>query len=136
MNFAQFATPAVLLLILAASGMLIFQDWRLVVASFALQYLGVVILVGNSWPLSLAVIKLVVGWMAAIALGTTQVGQNLPAEQRGISAHRVLRLLAVGLVTILCYSISSSVIWVISSLNLRARGSLLPCRAGVSALTV
>ena len=108
--FHQLAPIAVILLILTSTGMLFFRDWRLVLAFFAIQYIGVLILVGNSLPFGLAGIKLVVGWMAAVALGTTQVGQNSLVEEQGQYTNRIFRLLAVSLIIILCYSISPKVI--------------------------
>ncbi|MEJ2446601.1 MAG: hypothetical protein P8Y37_01460 [Anaerolineales bacterium] len=50
---------------------------RWMIGLLALQYVGVFGLVGVSWPLEIAVVKLVAGWMAAAVLFLTY--QNVPA---------------------------------------------------------
>ena len=65
------------LLFICGTGILITPSRRWMTGLLALQYVGVFLLVGVSWPLELAVVKLVAGWMAAAVLFLTY--QNLPA---------------------------------------------------------
>jgi hypothetical protein len=125
LNLEILATPAFVFLVVASLGILISQDWRWVIAFFAVQYLGVLILVGLSWPFGLAGIKLVVGWMAGAALGATQIGQKRALLGKSWPASRVFRLLAAGLAILLIYSISPQVVTWVPGLNLSvARGGL------------
>ncbi len=67
----------VALLFICGSGILIVPSRRLMTGLLALQYIGVFLLVSVSWPLEIAVVKLVAGWMASAVLFLTY--QNLPA---------------------------------------------------------
>ena len=80
MFFQSLATPAFVLLLVAAVVVLILRDWRLVLAALAVQYIGVFVLTAGAWPVSLAIIKLVVGWMATAALGLTQLSNKETVE--------------------------------------------------------
>jgi len=60
---------AVLLVGLTAIFILINRDWRYGIAALALQYIGVFLLVNASWPIEMAVAKMVAGWMAGAILG-------------------------------------------------------------------
>jgi hypothetical protein len=106
----QLASYAYILLFITSTGMLLFRDWRMVIALYAIQYIGVLILLGNSWPFGLAGITLVVGWMTAVALGTTQIGQNSLIDEHGQFTNRIFRLLAASLIIILNYSVAPKVI--------------------------
>jgi hypothetical protein len=60
---------AVILVSLTAIFILISHDWRNCIAALALQYIGVFLLVNASWPLEIAIVKLMAGWMAGVILG-------------------------------------------------------------------
>lgn len=64
------------LLFVCGAGILIAPSRRWMTGLLALQYAGVFGLVGVSWPMEIAVVKLVAGWMAAAVLFLTY--QNLP----------------------------------------------------------
>ncbi len=125
MTLQALAMPAFIFLVITSLGVLISRDWRLVIAFFAAQYLGVLVLVAVSWPFGLAVIKLVVGWMAGAALGTTQIGQKRAMLGKSWPASRVFRLLTAALAVLLIYSISPGVVSWIPGLSLPVvRGGL------------
>jgi hypothetical protein len=65
----------VVLLFLSGGGILLVTSRRLMTGLLALQYIGVFLLVSVSWPLEIAVVKLVAGWMASAVLFLTY--QNL-----------------------------------------------------------
>jgi hypothetical protein len=67
-----------LLLLLSAVALLMSRDWRWVLGALGLQYFLAFLLVTSSWPLELAAVKLVAGWMASAILGLTRM--NLAAE--------------------------------------------------------
>ena len=125
MKLEMLATPALIFLVLTSLGVLLSQDWRLVIAFFTAQYLGVLILVALSWPFGLACIKLVVGWMAGAALGATQMGQKRVVSGRSWPSSRVFRLLAAVLAILLIYTIAPEVAGWVPGLSLTvARGGL------------
>ena len=49
-------------------------DWRFRLGLLAVQYLGAFFIITLSWPLSMAVSKLIAGWMAAAVLGMALIG--------------------------------------------------------------
>lgn len=66
----------VTLLFVCGTGMLLVQSRRWMTGLLAIQYIGVFSLVSISWPLEIAVVKLVAGWMAAAVLFLTY--ENIP----------------------------------------------------------
>ncbi len=99
-------SAAVGLIILSAIAILTVREWRWAVAALAVQYIGVVILVSQQWPVGVAVTKMVVGWMSGAALGITMLGQTLPDEERSWPSSTVFRLLAAGMVLMIVFSVS------------------------------
>lgn len=74
----------VLLLILATALILLMnRDWRWVLAALGLQYFLTFLLITPSWPLELAAVKLVAGWMAAAVLGLTRLNLEEPLKENG-----------------------------------------------------
>jgi len=71
---------AVILVSLAAIFILVSHDWRYCIAALAVQYIGVFLLVYASWPLELAVTKMVAGWMAGAILGMAMT--SLPVDHQ------------------------------------------------------
>lgn len=132
--FLSLAMPAFILLMITAIGILVSRDWRAIIGFFAAQYIGVLILVGLSWPFGLAIIKLIVGWMACVVLGMTQTGhkQVIPSE-RYWPANRVFRILTAVLAMIILFTLTPPVnswlpganIWIIrGGITLIAMGLL------------
>ncbi|MCL5428595.1 MAG: hypothetical protein M1347_02170 [Chloroflexi bacterium] len=76
----------VLLFLLGTSlTLLTHQDWRWVLAALGLQYFFAFLLILPSWPLELAAVKLVSGWMSGAVLGLTRLNiikAPSDAEQR------------------------------------------------------
>ena len=61
-----------ILLIGASVSVLIARDWRRLILFLSVQYLGVFILTLQHWPLGMATVKIVAGWMSAAILGITR----------------------------------------------------------------
>ncbi len=101
------STLAFLLIVITAMVILIFRDWRINTAALALQYLAVFYLVTLSWPIGLAIVKLIVGWMATAAIGLTclrQMEEDTPIESTSSLFFRAL----AGLMIILVMFVISS----------------------------
>lgn len=96
-----FGLLLILFLLGTAVTLLVSTDWRWSVASLGLQYLGAFLLVIGSWPLELAAVKLVAGWMAGALLGYTQlVGPLTAGRPRRARSEITFRALAAGLVVL------------------------------------
>jgi len=89
----------VFLLMVTSVGLLLSREWRWSIALLAAQYFAAFWLVFLHWPITMAAAKLVTGWMAAAALGMTQI--NLKDAQLVEAAWpqgRTFRLFSAGLV--------------------------------------
>jgi len=64
---------AVILILLAASGLLLSSDWRRSMGLLAVIYLSAFWLVTSHWPVGMASVKLVTGWMVTATLGMTSL---------------------------------------------------------------
>lgn len=62
------STVAYILIVLAAMVILIFGDWRITAGALGVQYLAAFVLVTLSWPIGMAVVKLIAGWMATAVI--------------------------------------------------------------------
>jgi len=67
------STSAVIIILVASTGLLVSWDWRWSLALCAGQYLAAFWLVSLHWPVGLAAVKLVSGWMGIAALGLTRL---------------------------------------------------------------
>jgi hypothetical protein len=114
---------AVILVSLTSLGLLISWDWRFGIAWLALQYLGVFLLVSPSWPVELAVTKMVAGWMAGAVLGAAITSSPDRAAKKASTgvAELVFRLLSAGVVALVLVSIvPDSAAWFLQ-INLASR---------------
>lgn len=98
-----FAWIAVALILLTASGLLIVRDWRWSIILLAVQFLGMFILTLQHWPVGMASVKLVAGWMSAAILGMTRSSYASELlEEPGIWPQgRLFRLFAAGIVLLI-----------------------------------
>jgi hypothetical protein len=89
-----------LLIALTSIYLLVNREWRWAIAALGLQYLWAFLLITPSWPLELAAVKLVTGWIAASILALTRL--NLPDPPRetlmSLPTGRTFRVLAAGLI--------------------------------------
>lgn len=93
-------TLAFILIVITSMAILVFRDWRIIAIALAVQYLAAFALVTQVWPIGMAVIKLIVGWMATSALSLTFVRQKEPEVKNESTASLFFRSL-VGLLVIL-----------------------------------
>jgi hypothetical protein len=78
LNLDFLSIPAVILLGLTSLLLLSTADWRLRIGLLGAQYVGVFILVSLSWPIEMAVAKLIAGWMAGAVLAMALAGLGQP----------------------------------------------------------
>jgi hypothetical protein len=72
-----FTLPLVIIVGLTSILLISIVDWRIRIALLAIQYFGVFMLISLSWPVSMAVSKLIAGWMAGAVLGMAMVSRPL-----------------------------------------------------------
>ncbi len=99
---------AVVLLTATSLALLLSQNWRWSILALALQYIGVFWLVGLSWPLGLAIVKLVSGWMAGALLGSSQPAAGLEDENFSGTPGLVFRLMVAVMVALLVFVVAPS----------------------------
>jgi hypothetical protein len=95
---------AVLLITVTSIGLLLARDWRWLIIFLSAQYFGMLILTLLHWPLGMASVKVVAGWMSAAILGMTRSGlpREDKAEKESILPHgRMFRLFAAGIVVVI-----------------------------------
>ena len=103
---------AVILLAVTSVGLLLARDWRWLIIFLSTQYFGMLILTLQHWPLGMASVKVVAGWMSAAILGMTRSG--LPREDRAEKSNvlphgRLFRLFASAMVLLIVSSITPRV---------------------------
>ena len=96
-----FAWIAVGIILFTSVGLLIARDWRWSISLLALEH----------WPLGMASVKVVAGWMAAAILGMTRSGlSDEPLAQEDTWPHgRLFRMSAAGVVLILVAAVTPDV---------------------------
>ena len=108
-DFLRFALPAVILLSATSLTLLASHRWRWCLLALAVQYAGVFSLVALDWPLALAAVKLVAGWVAGLVLAITV--HNSPEvwvmEEHTQPGGALFRVLAAGLVAMVVASVAS-----------------------------
>jgi hypothetical protein len=128
------ALPAVILLSLAAVTLLVSRDWRISISALGLLYVGVFILVLLSWPMEMAVVKLVAGWISAsvLGLGLVNYGAQLSLLGRYWPSEIVFRISAAGLVVLATISLVPGILkWLPEVNSTQAFGGLLLIGMGV-----
>jgi hypothetical protein len=97
----------IIVIAITSVGLLLAYDWRWLIILLSVQYLAMYILTLQNWPLGMASIKVVAGWMGATILGMTRSG--LPEEDANETKNllpqgRLFRLFAAGAVGLIVAS--------------------------------
>ena len=127
------------LVLITSAGILISRDWRVELGLLGLQYVGVFWLTNQHWPISMAAIKLVTGWMAIATLGMTRLslkGTDDSSEQFSPQG-RLFRLFAAGIVFIIIATAAPRVEGIIPGIGLPViSGSLILLGQGMLHLSM
>ncbi len=118
METETLALAAVGVVLVTSLILLLSEDWRWTILALAGQYLGVSFLVWLSWPLEMAVVKLVAGWMAGAVLGSTQIGLIEESRPTARPLNSVFRFFAGGLVILVVVSLAPLMLDWISNVSI------------------
>jgi len=88
--------PAAILVFITGTIILVSWDWRISIGSLVVQYVGVFFLVALSWPMELATVKLIAGWMASagLALAMRNTSAGISASDRLLISDILFRVIA------------------------------------------
>ena len=108
---ATFTWIAVLVIVITSTGLLLTRDWRWSISLLAVQYLAMFVLVLQHWPLGMASVKVVAGWMSAAILGMTRSGLSADesSEADSLPRGRPFRLFAAGIVVLIVVVVTPGV---------------------------
>ncbi len=106
MNLAILSWAALGLLLASSFMLLLTENWRWMIVALAALYLGMGGLVALLWPLGMAAVKLVIGWMAGAVLGSTPTSLMLGEDEFSGLSGRLFRLLAAGMTLFVVYSLA------------------------------
>lgn len=126
-------------LFVTSAGMLISQDWRFSLGLLGVQYLGAFWLTSQHWPMSMAAIKLVTGWMVITTLGMTllNLGESDEAAEHFWPQGSLFRLFAAGLVIIIVIAVAPGLEGIIPGIGLPViSGSLILIGLGMLHLSI
>src|SRR5512138_653228 len=108
---AAFAWIAVIVIVITSTGLLLTRDWRWSISLLAVQYLAMFVLTLQHWPLGMASVKVVAGWMSAAILGMTRSGLTTAEadEADSLPRGRPFRLFAAGIVILIVIAVTPGV---------------------------
>lgn len=100
---AAYSTVAFVIIVITAMVILIFRDWRVNAVALGVQYLAAFVLVTLSWPVGMAVAKLIAGWMATATIAITCMRLKNPESTSEPTASLLFRGLAGLLIVLLIF---------------------------------
>lgn len=106
----QFSLLPVVVLVITTLFLLLSQNWRWSIVALAVQYVAVFALVLPVWPLGLAAVKLVAGWMAGAVLGNAQPSPDLVEDPQTSGTGFIFRFLVAVFVWVVVYTVSPLVV--------------------------
>lgn len=94
------STFVLILIVVSAITTTILRNWKITLISLALMFLGMTFLLSISLPISIAIIKLLVGWMccAVLAISCMSVQYQESSSEKSLFTSLLFRVLAVALV--------------------------------------
>ena len=115
-------------------GLLLSRDWRLELGLLGLQYVGVFWLTNQHWPISMAAIKVVTGWMAIATLGITRLNLKDDKEnnEQNWPQGSFFRLFVAGIIIVIVFTVAPRVEGIIPGIGLPViLGSLILMGVGM-----
>ncbi len=122
----RFSWIAVVFLVATTIVLLVNQNWRQNLVVLCIQYLAAFWLFSLVWPLGLALVKLLVGWMAGAVIAASQPEEEFLDEGQALSSPRLFRILSAGIVLMFVFSIIPMLQeWLPANLSILRGGAVL-----------
>lgn len=102
----QLSLLAEVVLVITTLFLLLNQNWRWNIIALSVQYLAVFTLVALVWPVGLAAVKLVAGWMAGAVLGASQPPAELSEDPQSGGPGFLFRFMVAILVWVLVFTLA------------------------------
>jgi len=119
------AVMAVVIIMVTTLLMLAGQKWRNSILVLAVQYLAVFWLISLVWPIGLAAVKLVVGWMVCALIGSSLPDHESEEDFHGLLGN-VIHIAIAGVVWLVVFSIGSTLVrWIPTGLVIIWGGMIL-----------
>lgn len=134
-----FLVGSVVLVGITSLFVLISNDWRYSILALTIQYIGVFILVYASWPLEMAVAKMVAGWMCGAILGIAMASTQATwrtTENSSIFSPFFRILAAIIIILTISSLVSHSQTWLSSISNPVRWGSFILIGIGILQLSL
>lgn len=124
--------------------LLLLQEWRIILITLIIQYAGVFILVGLTWPFEMAMIKVLSGFIASIILWIElvrypdfQSSSLVDHHQELRNSDRLFRVFMAFLVGLAIYSLADDTAkWILNASYQQIFGSLLLMGMGILILGI
>jgi hypothetical protein len=98
---------ALLIALVTSTSLLLQRDWRWGVGLLAVQYLSIFWLVQTNWPVAMAAVKLVTGWMVCAILSIAQLNKTATQEtETSWPQGRLFRLFTAGIILAVTFVLS------------------------------
>jgi len=98
---------AVIGVVITSLGLLVLDDPRYLLGSMVLQYLFVFFLVASLWPIGLAVIKLIVGWIVCSLIGSAYLHTVPGKKEDPNNAKNIFSALTSVVIWLIVFTVSS-----------------------------
>ena len=135
-----FSWIVIILIATTSVGLLLAYDWRWLIIWLSIQYAGMFILTLQNWPLGMASVKVVAGWMSAAILGMTRSGlsqEDANEAQSLLPRGRFFRLFAAGIIVLVVAATTPRVDTIMADAGFAiTAGSLLMIGMGLLHLSV
>jgi hypothetical protein len=97
------------LVMITSMELLVGNNLRLDIIALAVQYLAVFFLIIQAWPLGLATVKLITGWMAVALIVSVQIYRRESMDVIVPQTGQIFRLLVGVLIWVLIFSVTTSI---------------------------
>jgi hypothetical protein len=99
---------AVIGIVITSLALLVLENYRLSLAAMVLQYLFVFFLISSIWPVGLAVIKLIIGWIVCSLIGSAYMHNRSSQLEETSTEKMVFSSLSAVVVWLIVFTISGS----------------------------
>jgi hypothetical protein len=108
MIFERFIFVPVIIFFITSLVLVLYREWRICLAALFIQYLGIFWITAQVWPIGLAAVKLMAGWMAGAVLTTSQIYSEEHNEVLSFGAG-IFRILSAGVIWLFVLSVAPTI---------------------------